>query len=381
MVCRLTGCPGAGGVGKAFLAQLYALSAKKPQIKLVAVTRSKSAISTTPQEPSIPIDKWESLLEASTHPGLPPLNVLSVLRYHKSPDRSILVDNTSSEDVAKSYPAFLKAGVSVVTPNKKAFSGSLDLWNEIYSACSNPPPNFAHPANPTGGLIYHESTVGAGLPIISTLMELLATGDKIHRIEGVFSGTMSYLFNTFAPSPPQSNAPKWSGTVKSAAEQGFTEPDPRDDLNGADVARKLTILARICTTPSFKPVDGIQAFPVESLIPSALTTSPSAAEFLAKLPDYDSDMEKIKKDAAAQGKVIRFVGKIDVDKGEVKVGLEALEAAHPIAGLGGADNLVAFHTERYSPRPLVVQGAGAGGQVTAMGVMADLIRVLHRIGG
>ena len=365
-------------MGAEFLTQLTHLqSTRFPQIKLVALTRSNKSINTTPSDPSIPIAQAGSLLASSTNPGLSPDQVLQVLLYHNSPRRSVVIDNTSNEDVARSYPSFLKAGISVVTPNKKAFSGDLSLWQDIQSSSAN---STSSPPSKTGGYIFHEATVGAGLPILTTLKDLVLTGDQIHKIEGVFSGTMSYLFNTFAPYPPRKDSPKWSATVKVAAEQGYTEPDPRDDLNGADVARKLTILARICSTDKFPPVKGIDSFPVQSLIPKSLESSPTPQDFLSKLPEFDKDMDKIKNDAEAQGKVVRFVGKIDVIKGEVKVGLESFEPGHPIAGLTGADNLVAFHTERYSSSPLVVQGGGAGGAVTAMGVAADFIRVLQRIG-
>ena len=314
-----------------------------------------------------------------------------MLLYHKSPSRSILIDNTSDATIAESYPSFLQAGISVVTPNKKAFSSSLSLWKDIFSSSLNPPPSYpptqetAHiPQKGKGGFIYHEATVGAGLPILNTLTDLLATEDKIHKIEGVFSGTMSYLFNTFAPahSDPSGSKPppKWSEAVRVAKEGGFTEPDPRDDLNGADVARKLVILARLIGPP-LPYVEGIDSFPVQSLIPPELASPDlSTSDFLAQLPKFDTRMEDIKKSAKAKGKIIRFVGRIDVDKREVKVGMEEFDKDAPVAGLKHTDNIVSFHTERYKERPLVVQGGGAGGEVTAMGVTADLLRIIHRMG-
>ena len=153
-----------------------------------------------------------------------------------APGRAILVDNTSDPKLAASYPVFLRQGVSVVTPNKKGFSGDLSLWRDIFAAAAE-----------GKAVVYHESTVGAGLPVISTLRDLVDTGDEVTRIEGVFSGTLSFLFNTFAPSSGGGGgaSAKWSEVVAKAKELGYTEPDPRDDLNGMDVARKLTILARI----------------------------------------------------------------------------------------------------------------------------------------
>jgi len=279
-----------------------------------------------------------------------------------SPHPVVLVDNTSSQDVADLYPSFLSKGISVVTPNKKAFSGSYKLWQDIFSAASS-----------SGAKVYHESSVGAGLPVISTLNELIDTGDKVTKIEGVFSGTMSFLFNSFAPVAGQGG--KWSAEVKKAQSLGYTEPDPRDDLNGLDVARKLTILARIAGIP----VESPESFPVQSLIPKELESCSSGDEFLEKLPEFDSQMEEVKAEAEKAGKVVRFVGSIDVASKSVKVGLEKFDASHPIAALQGSDNIINFYTERYGSNPLIVQGAGAGGDVTAMGVTGDLLKVLRQI--
>jgi len=223
--------------------------------------------------------------------------------------------------------------------------------------------------------VYHESTVGAGLPIISTLKDLVATGDKVRKIEGVFSGTMSFLFNNFAPAQDMSKGGKWSEEVIKAKNLGYTEPDPHDDLNGLDVARKLVILARLAGLE----IEDTGAFPVESLIPKELETCKSGEEFLEKLPGYDDKMAEMREAAQKEGLVIRYTGSIDVETGKLKVGLEKLGPGHPVLGLLGSDNIVAFYTERYGERPLVVQGAGAGAAVTAMGVTSDLIKVLQRI--
>ena len=264
--------------------------------------------------------------------------------------------------MANAYPAVLLKGISIVTPNKKAFSGSYKLWQDIFSAAST-----------SGAKVYHESSVGAGLPIISTLKELVDTGDEVTRIEGVFSGTMSFLFNSFAPT--EGSGGKWSAEVKKAKELGYTEPDPRDDLNGLDVARKLTILARLAGLQVESPT----SFPVQSLIPKKLESVSSGDEFLQRLPDFDAQMEETKVAAEKEGKVVRFVGSIDVAKKEVKVGLEKFDRSHPIAALKGSDNIISFYTRRYGANPLIIQGAGAGGEVTAMGVTGDLIKVLERL--
>lgn len=264
--------------------------------------------------------------------------------------------------MADKYPLFLSRGVSIVTPNKKAFSGSYKLWQDIFAAASE-----------SGAKVYHESSVGAGLPVISTLKDLVDTGDEVTKIEGVFSGTMSFLFNSFAPT--SGSGGKWSAEVKKAKELGYTEPDPRDDLNGLDVARKLTILARLAGLPVESPT----SFPVQSLIPKELESVSSGDEFLQRLPEFDSQMEETKSAAEKEGKVVRFVGSIDVATKQVKVGLEKFDRSHPIAALKGSDNIISFYTKRYGSNPLIIQGAGAGGDVTAMGVTSDLLKVLSQI--
>lgn len=279
-----------------------------------------------------------------------------------APGKVILVDNTSSNDFANEYPLFLRRGINIVTPNKKAFSSSYELWENIFAA-----------ATLSGARVYHESTVGAGLPVISTLKELVDTGDTVEKIEGVFSGTLSFLFNTFAPTDGKGG--KWSAEVKNAKDLGYTEPDPRDDLNGLDVARKLTILARLAGLRVESPT----SFPVQSLIPKELEGVANGDEFLQRLPEFDAQMEEIKMAAEKEGKVVRFVGSIDVKSKAVKVGLEKFNKSHPIAALRGSDNIISFYTKRYGANPLIIQGAGAGGEVTAMGVTADLIKILERL--
>ncbi|KAF7502546.1 hypothetical protein GJ744_005609 [Endocarpon pusillum] len=350
---------GVGGVGKAFLSQLSLLP-DHLRPALIFLSRSSENIVSKDYEP-IQILQYQSSLASSSSPVLKLPEVAQFLS--NAPGRSIVVDNTSSQDVAEAYPSFLSKGISVVTPNKKAFSSSYSLWEDIFSAASS-----------TNAMVYHESSVGAGLPVISTLKDLVATGDRVTRIQGVFSGTMSYLFNTFSPADNEPSG-SWSEIVAKAKEAGFTEPDPRDDLNGMDVARKLTILARIAGLK----VEGPTSFPVQSLIPKELESASSAEEFMSKLPDHDKDMERYKQEAKSANKVVRYVGSIDVASGAVKVGLQMVELGTPMASLRGSDNLICFYTQRYGTNPLVIQGAGAGAEVTAMGVTADLLKVVERL--
>ena len=345
---------GVGGVGSAFLSQVSSLpSAIRPS--LIFVSRSSKQLYKSDYSSVDP-----SNLQSSDSKLLSLKDLASYLS--SSPNPVCLVDNTSNRDVADAYPSFLSKGISLITPNKKAFSSTLQLWTEIFSS-----------AKDAKSFIYHESSVGAGLPVISTLDDLIRTGDTVTRIEGVFSGTMSFLFNTFAPASGSSGG-QWSKIVGEAKAAGYTEPDPRDDLNGMDVARKLTILARIAGLKT----EGPDSFPVESLIPEPLQSASSAEEFMQKLPDFDSDMESYKDKAEKAGKVVRYVGSIDVQASKVKVGLEMVEKSSAIGGLKGSDNLICFYTKRYGANPLVIQGAGAGNEVTAMGVMSDLLKVIER---
>ncbi|KAF2457900.1 homoserine dehydrogenase-domain-containing protein [Lineolata rhizophorae] len=395
---------GTGGVGRCFLAQLSALASRLSQnapspiyLSLIFLSRSSKALY-NPTYRSLPLSTWESDLDGSSQQVLTPTQIAEYLA--SAPSRVVLVDNTSDQALADAYPLFLRRGISIVTPNKKAFSGSLDLWRAIYAAAANGRETAAGgsgasagggsstsagstmaPSGPAAagstGFVFHESTVGAGLPVLSTLADLVDTGDRVRRIEGVFSGTLSFLFNGFMPvggGTGGSGGSSFSAEVKKAKELGYTEPDPRDDLNGLDVARKVTILARLAGLPVAAPP---AAFPVQSLVPAELEGVASGDEFLARLGEFDGAMDKVRKDAAQKGKVVRYVGSVDVENNELKVGLETFDPSHPIAALKGSDNVIAFYTERYGANPLIVQGAGAGGEVTAMGVTGDLIKVLR----
>lgn len=350
---------GAGLVGKDFLAQL---AQSKFPFAVIAISTSSKLLCSKDYK-GLNLSSWASDLSNSS-PAPQWAEYVDFLA--KSPSPVILIDNTSNETIANAYPALLERGISIATPNKKGFSGSSKLWHDMQAASKS-----------TGALLYHESSVGAGLPIISTLKDLIATGDKIRRIEGIFSGTLSYIFNEFSPS--DSNAPekKFSEVVKIAKDSGFTEPDPRDDLNGLDVARKLTILSRL----SGVEVAGPTSFPVKSLIPNALESATSGDEFMAGLPNHDADFSSQLSAAKSHQAVLRFVGSIDNTTQPPKIAVELKEfpTSHPFASLQGSDNIIAFYTERYGSQPLIVQGAGAGAAVTAMGVMSDVLKIGERI--
>ena len=273
----------------------------------------------------------------------------------------VVVDNTSSEMVADKYADWLAAGVHVITPNKKANSGDLKRFEATKAAAAKGDAHWLY-----------EGTIGAGLPIVSTLRTLRASGDEVRSVQGIFSGTMSFLFNTWNPSEP------YSAVVLAAKEAGFTEPDPRDDLNGLDVARKVVIAAR--ESGLNLSLDDVS---VTSLVPAELEEC-DAAEYLARLPEFDDVIAAQAKEAEAEGMVLRFVGKVDVAAGTGSVELSKFPKSHPFAGLQGADNIVEIQSRRYSAEmestPLIVRGPGAGAEVTAGGVFGDVCKLGAALG-
>ncbi|KAF9009981.1 aspartate kinase homoserine dehydrogenase [Cyathus striatus] len=358
---------GVGLVGAELINQLLSIPEATSPFHLISLSSSSRTIF----DASSPIQKgaeWKSLLASSSLKADLAKLTEQLKGLVKENKRVAVVDNTSSEDVAALYPTWLKEGFNVVTPNKKAYSGDIGLYERILSASYE-----------SGARFLNEATVGAGLPVISTLRELVATGDKVVKIEGVFSGTMSYIFNEF--STGKTDGPQFASVVKVAREKGYTEPHPADDLNGFDVARKLTILSRTISSGSAAPtaLPKLQSFAsvqTASLIPPALEGVPTGDEFISRLPEFNVEFDKLREEASKEGKVLRFVGVVDVQNGQVRAGLEKYPTTHPFAtSLGGSDNIIMFHTERYSPRPLIVQGAGAGAAVTAMGVLGDLLKL------
>ncbi len=229
------------------------------------------------------------------------------------------------------------------------------------------PPLTRGGARGTARYFLYETNVGAGLPIIHTLRDLVETGDEMRRIEGVFSGTLSFIFNSLDGSRA------FSEVVRDAHARGFTEPDPRDDLSGTDVARKLIILAR-----ELGHEIELDEVSVESLVPEELRAA-SAAEFMSGLARHDEAMENLLRGARERGEVLRYVGTID-EKGRAFAGLRPFPLSHAFANLQGSDNVVSFRTARYDAQPMIVRGPGAGPEVTAAGVFSDLLRLATFLG-
>jgi aspartokinase/homoserine dehydrogenase 1 len=267
---------------------------------------------------------------------------------------ALLVDCSANPAVAAHYPHWLASGIHVVTPNKLAGSGDLAQWRAIRAACAH------------GARFRYEATVCAGLPVVQTLRDLLDTGDRMLSIEGMFSGTLAWLYNRHDGQLP------FSTLLREAHALGYTEPDPRTDLSGIDVARKLVILAREAGLPlSLEDVE------VESLVPPALAALPLDA-FMQRAHELDAPMAARLASAHTAGGVLRHVASLD-HAGRARVRLAVLPSSHAFAHTRLTDNIVQFRTERYRDNPLLVQGPGAGPEVTAAGVFADMLRIAESL--
>uniref|UniRef100_A0A7S1FM23 Homoserine dehydrogenase n=1 Tax=Corethron hystrix TaxID=216773 RepID=A0A7S1FM23_9STRA len=267
----------------------------------------------------------------------------------------IVADVTASSAVQDRYRGWLSQGISVVAANKGIFAGPESTYKNLLASASSPP----------RARLLHETTVGAGLPVLGTLSGLTASSHSIVSVEGILSGTLAFVLGAVA-----GGRQSLSEAVREAQARGYTEPDPRDDLNGMDVARKAVILARVAG------MEGVElgGMAIESLVPEKLRDV-SVEDFIDGLSDYDASFaERVSKVEKTGGR-LHYAAKVDVEAGKVDVGPLAVEASHPFNN-AGPDNMVAI-TTNYYPRPLVVQGAGAGGDVTATGVLADILKCIH----
>jgi aspartokinase/homoserine dehydrogenase 1 len=263
---------------------------------------------------------------------------------------SVFVDCTASQRVADAYLSVLRAGISIVTPNKCANSGSLASYRALREVAAR-----------HGVKFLYETNVGAGLPVIGTLRDLLLSGDTVEKIEAVLSGTLSYIFDNFE------GEKRFSDIVRKARELGYAEPDPRNDLSGLDVARKILILAREIGLPM-----ELNDVKVESLLSKRAAGAKNVEKFFDVLKRDDAAFEKKKRAAARERKVLRYIATLK--NGKAAVRLEAVDSKHPFYALYGNDNVIAFFTDRYKKSPLIVQGPGAGADVTAAGIFADILR-------
>ena len=264
---------------------------------------------------------------------------------------SVFVDCTASQDVADFYERILEAKVGIVTPNKKANSSSLEKYK-----------NLKRLAGKRGVKFLYETNVAAGLPVINTLQDLMLSGDKVMKIEAVLSGSMNYIFSELEKGSP------FSEVVRKAKDLGYTEPDPRDDLSGMDVARKILILGREAEQDlHFEDIN------IQSMVPEDCVITTSVEEFFDKLKGHDKEFAGLLEQAKEKGQKLRFMATLE--NGRAKVGLQSLDASHPFSTLKGSDNMILFTTERYHDFPMIIRGPGAGADVTAAGVFADVIRI------
>lgn len=343
---------GPGLVGQTLLKQIQEQNRTLTQeqnlkLKLVGLANSKNMLI---KEQGIDLQDWQTQLTKA-----PKADLQKFIEHikHLNLQNSVFIDCSSSETVAQTYQELLENSISVVTPNKKA--NSADLLSYL---------NLTRVASKSGAKFYYETNVGAGLPIIKTLQDLQLSGDKIHHIQAILSGTLSYLFNNYDGQTP------FSTLVKQAQEQGYTEPDPRDDLNGLDVARKILILAR--ETNCLLELSDID---VENLVPEDCQQAKSLEEFYQKLQKHDQYFQNLYQQAHQDNKRLRYIASFDGQKAQVK--LQAVDKDHPFYNLSGTDNIISIKSHYYNNTPLVVRGPGAGAGVTAAGVLADIIRIAN----
>lgn len=342
---------GPGLIGKTVLdllqsQQEYLLKKYRLQFRLTGLARSSSYLI---QEEGISWEKWETEFEEQKKKGS--IHDFSDEMIHLDLSNSIFVDCSSSQTIANLYNKILSHSISIATPNKKAASSKFGYYSELKET-----------ANKSNARFNFETNVGAGLPMIHTIRDLINTGDDIQRIEGVFSGTLSYLFNTY------DGTKAFSDLVKDARKLGFTEPDPRDDLNGMDMARKILILVR---EAGYKME--LEDIEVDSLVPESSAEAEDISAFFEDFAKYDTELKKRYDKAMQSNEKLCYIAQFDGKRASVK--LMSIDAEHPFYSLQAMDNILAVYSDHYDETPLVVRGPGAGAKVTAAGVVADILRI------
>ena len=339
---------GVGAVGSALLGQMTDRNGTEPSLNLLGACTSRRAawLDPTRSPATVPAQlseghspDWPAIVDRLTQDAPRPL---------------VFVDATGHPDVADYYDRLLRAGIHVVTPSKLANTRSQAAFNRLRAA-----------ATEAGVQYRYETTVGAGLPVVQTVRDLVATGDRVRSIRGAVSGTLTFLFSALR------QGRSFSEAVQTAIDRGYAEPDVRDDLSGEDVARKFLILAR--TAGFAVERDDVQ---VESLVPDGLADC-SYEAFLDRLKTVDAHWEERSRAAAAEDAVLQYVGRFSTDG--IDVGVQPVSQATAFGRLDGQNNLFEITTDRYAEAPLVVRGPGAGPEVTAAGVLSDVLAVARTV--
>lgn len=347
---------GTGLIGKTLLGQLlgqerYLAKYKGLKIKLVGLANSRYQ---RVDEQGIDLENATQSLEKQGDLNDLPTFVEQIKRLNLP--NSIFADCTASKEIHQHYLGLFDANISVVTPNKVANSGPYSVYAQLHQT-----------ALTKGVKFLYETNVGAGLPVINTLQGLISSGDRFEKIEGVLSGTLSFLFNSFVPGK------SFADVLRDAKAKGYTEPDPREDLSGMDVARKILILSReIGLKLEFSDIT------IDPIIPEECAKAPTVDAFFDALEKANDYFEGIVNQAHGRGNVLRYIAKLENQK--ISIGLREVGSSHPFFQMDGADNVIAFTTKRYHDRPLVIKGPGAGAEVTASGVFADIVSLGSYLG-
>jgi len=344
-------CLGTGNIGKTLFSQLnvhteFLQANNGIQVKIAGISNTRKMLFNVD---GISLDNWENELQQSGEKA----NLHEFVARMKSMNlpNCVFIDNTASTKPVEFYEDVFKSTISIVTCNKIGNSAAYSQYK-----------TFRDTARQHGVDFFYETNVGAGLPIIQTLKNLMNSGDRVQRIEAILSGTISFIFNNFKGDA------NFHDTVKLAQEKGYTEPDPRDDLRGTDFMRKILILARDSGY-------ALEASDVEiqNMLPKACLDAETVDDFYIALKAEDAYFTNLKNKAETENKVLRYIGKLE--DGKASITLQMVDESHPFYILSGSDNIISFTTDRYKDRPLVVKGPGAGAEVTAAGVFADLINV------